>query len=59
MRDSKRIQVSFTSSQWKLIEQFKGEFGESDAEVVRNIVLSWLSEKSFISDTIKKRIGLR
>jgi hypothetical protein len=52
----KRIQVSFTESQWVLINKFKGEFGDSDADIVRNIVMAWLSEKSFISETIKNKI---
>lgn len=55
---SKRVQVSFTEKQWELIEKFKGEFGEKDADVVRSIVISWLAEKSFISSTIKSRNNL-
>lgn len=56
MAEVKRIQVSFTEQQWKLLNQFKGEFGESDAEIIRSIVLSWLAEKSFITDTVKSKI---
>lgn len=55
---TKRVQVSFTEKQWELLEKFKGELGESDADIVRSIVISWLSEKSFISSTIKKRNNL-
>ena len=50
----KRVQVSFTEDQWKLIEKFKGIMGNDDAEVVRNIVLAWLAEKSVITETVKK-----
>ncbi|NMC58009.1 MAG: CopG family transcriptional regulator [Candidatus Methanofastidiosa archaeon] len=53
--DKKRVQVTFTQSQWKLIEKLRGEFGEKDADIIRNIVLAWLSEKSFISSTAKKK----
>lgn len=53
--DKKRVQVTFTKSQWNLIEKLRGEFGEKDADIVRNIVLAWLSEKSFISSTAKKK----
>ena len=53
----KRIQVAFTRNQWKLIENFRGELGDNDADIIRNIVISWLSEKSFISDTIKTKIN--
>ncbi len=55
---TKRVQVSFTEKQWELLEKLKGELGESDADVVRSIVISWLAEKSFISSTIKKRNNL-
>ena len=47
--------VSFTEKQWELIKKLKGEFGDSDSDIVRNIVLAWLSEKSFVSDTVKNR----
>ena len=55
---AKRVQVSFTEKQWELLEKFKGELGESDADIVRSIVIAWLSEKSFISSTVKKRNNL-
>lgn len=53
----KRIQVSFTEKQYKMLKNFKGEFGDSDAEIIRNIVMAWLAEKSFISETIKKKMN--
>lgn len=37
-----------------MIEKFQGEMGKTDAEIVRNIAIAWLSEKSFISDVVKK-----
>jgi len=55
MSGGKRVQITFTEQQWNLIETLKGEFGKGDADVVRNIVLSWLAEKSFISSAAKKR----
>ncbi|MEN4018622.1 MAG: CopG family transcriptional regulator [Methanobacterium sp.] len=51
----KRVQVTFTDSQWKLIEKFRGELGDRDADIIRNIVLAWLLEKSFISSTVKNK----
>lgn len=54
--DMKRIQVMFTSEQYELLQKLKGELGASDSEVVRNIVLAWLTEKSFISTTLKTKI---
>ena len=53
MGDKKRVQVAFTKDQWNLIEKLRGEMGDTDANIIRNIVISWLCEKSFISDTIK------
>lgn len=52
----KRVQVAFTMDQWNLIETFRGEFGDGDADIIRNIVLAWLAEKSFISTAAKNKI---
>lgn len=52
----KRVQVVFTQDQWSMIENLRGEFGEGDAEIVRNIVLAWLAEKSFVSTIAKDRM---
>ncbi len=54
MSKKKRVQVAFTEKQWELLENFKGELGDGDLNIVRNIFLAWLSEKSFISAKIKK-----
>lgn len=58
INDSKRVQVSFTKKQWELIKNLKGEFGNADADIVRNLALAWLSEKSLISSSAKKRMGV-
>lgn len=50
----KRVQVSFTEEQWGLIDDFRGIMGEADADVVRNIVLAWLAEKSVIASRVKR-----
>jgi hypothetical protein len=52
----KRVQVVFTQDQWSMIENLRGEFGEGDADIVRNIVLAWLAEKSFVSTIAKDRM---
>jgi hypothetical protein len=54
--NTKRVQVSFTAKQWQLIERLKGEMGGTDSEIVRNIVIAWLSEKSFLSTAVKKKM---
>ncbi len=48
-----KVQVSFTDDQWRLIERLKSSMGTSDADAVRNIIVSWLSEKSLISTSVK------
>ena len=55
-KETKRVQVSFTEEQWDLIEKFKGNMGNTDADAVRNIVISWLAEKSFISTAVKREM---
>jgi hypothetical protein len=57
MKRKKRVQVVFTGDQWTLIENFRGDLGEGDAEIVRNIVLAWLSEKSIISTNAKSKMN--
>jgi hypothetical protein len=53
--ESKRVQITFNSEQWRIISKMKGSFGNTDADLVRNIVLAWLAEKSFISEEGKKK----
>ncbi len=52
-----KVQVTFTDLQWELINKARGYLGESTASVVRNIVISWLAEKSIVSASIKKKEG--
>lgn len=46
----KKVQVTFSNGQWKLIEKLKGTIGDTNSEVVRNIVVAYLSEKSYIKE---------
>lgn len=57
MSDIKRVNLSLSEEQIEIIRKFKGTMGNSDAEIVRNIILAWLSEKSMISTTIKHKEG--
>jgi metal-responsive CopG/Arc/MetJ family transcriptional regulator len=45
----KKILVSLPEGIYKLVRELKGKIGESDSEVVRSIVISFLSEKSYLS----------
>ena len=58
MSNFKRIQVGFTKSQWDLIENFRGEMGDKDSDILKNIVMAWLAEKSFITTTVKNKINM-
>lgn len=53
----RKVQVSFTDEQIKLLKRAKGSLGNTDAEVVRNIVLAWMAEKSILSSNIKEKEG--
>ncbi len=55
--ESVRIQVILTREQYELIQRLKGVMGSSDSEVVRNIVIAWLSEKSILSEKLKERVN--
>ena len=50
----KKVQVTFSNGQWKLIRKLKGTIGETDSEIVRNIVISYLSEKSYVKEEVTK-----
>ncbi len=45
----KKILVSLPDGVFKTVRDLKGEMGESDSEVVRNIVVAYLSEQGYFS----------
>ena len=53
----KRLTVQFSDEQWELIQSVA--MGNTDAEKVRAIVVSWLAEKSLISTSAKKTLDKR
>ena len=53
----KKVQVTFSDEQLKLIKRLRGTMGLSDSDVVRNIVISYLSEMSYIKDFIKEEMS--
>lgn len=55
MSENKRVNVSLTNQQLEIIRKFKGTLGNTDSEIIRNIVLTWLCEKDMITDTIKQK----
>ena len=45
----KRVLVSIPAGAWEIIEkELKGKIGERDSEIIRNIVLAYLSEKGYL-----------
>lgn len=55
----KTILVSFPEGVFNIVRDLKGEMGESNSEVVRNIVISYLSEQGFFSQTSVRGIASR
>lgn len=49
----KRVAISLDNEQIKLIRQIKG-FGNKDAEIVKNILLAYLSEKGYLEQFNEK-----
>jgi len=43
----KRIMVTLDDEQYKILQGLKG-FGSKDAEILRNVVIAYLSEKSYL-----------
>lgn len=50
----KKILVSLPEGIFKLVENLKGQIGESDSEVIRTMVISFLAEKGYLSKREKK-----
>jgi metal-responsive CopG/Arc/MetJ family transcriptional regulator len=50
----KRILLSLPDEIKNIVENLKGVFGESDSEVVRSIVIAFLSEKGYLSQKAKQ-----
>ena len=44
----KRVLVSIPDGTWKIIEKkLKGKIGDKESELIRNIVIAYLSEKGY------------
>lgn len=53
----KKVLVSLPDGVFNLIRDLKGELGESDSEVVRNIVVAYLSEQGYFSKIAMRGIA--
>jgi metal-responsive CopG/Arc/MetJ family transcriptional regulator len=45
----KRILVSLPEGIFSIVQGLKGKLGESDSEVVRDIVIAYLSEQGYLT----------
>ena len=45
----KRILVSLPEGIFNIVKELKGKLGESDSEVVRDIVIAYLSEQGYLT----------
>ena len=54
MANAKRVSISLDEEQIKLLEFVKG-FGTKDAEKVKNILMSYLSEKGYLVEFNKRK----
>jgi hypothetical protein len=59
MGKSQRFPVGFPPAIREIIKQQVGILGNSESEVVKNIVLIYLTEKGFLSKFKKKKEGGR
>lgn len=50
---AKRVSISLDKEQFQLLRKIKG-FGTKDAEIVKNILISFLSEKGYLQLLNKK-----
>lgn len=50
----KRILVTLDDAQYSILQNLRG-FGSKDAEIIRNIVIAYLSEKSYLKQATEKR----
>lgn len=48
MSAHRRVLVSLPEAAWKVIHDLKGELGDGDAEVVRNIVMLYFIQNGYI-----------
>lgn len=55
MGKSSRILVTLTDEQREIVRSLVGPLGGSEAEVIKSIFIAWLSEKSVLTEVIKKR----
>lgn len=56
---AKKIQVMFSERQIEILRRFRGIIGDTDADVVRSIVMAWLAEKNIISAFVQEHTNIQ
>jgi hypothetical protein len=49
----RRAQVSLPTGVWKVIDELKGTLGDADSEIIRNIIIAYLSDKGILLPSYK------
>jgi metal-responsive CopG/Arc/MetJ family transcriptional regulator len=58
MKKTRRALVSLPEGVWKVIdEELKGKIGNGDSEVIRNVVLSYLTERGYLLKPKKEQVS--
>ncbi|MEJ2267477.1 MAG: CopG family transcriptional regulator [Nanoarchaeota archaeon] len=52
---SKKIVITLPNETYKLMKKLEG-MGDKDAEIARNLIISWMAEKSMISTSAKEKM---
>jgi hypothetical protein len=53
MEKYRRTTITLPSGVWRIIDELKDTVGDNDAEVIRNIVLSYLSDRGVLIPSYK------
>ena len=54
--NSEQLNVKLTIKQKAILKNLVGVMGGTEAEVLRTVFMSWLSEKNMINDLVKESI---
>jgi len=54
----KRALVSLPDGVWRIINELRGRMGNGDSEIIRNIVIAYLSERGILVPSYKVRAVL-
>lgn len=53
MKRYRRVFVTLPTGVWRIVDELKDAIGDNDAEVIRNIVIAYLSERGVLIPSYK------